>query len=81
MTIHQMTDFFAWGAVISIGFLLLATIALIAIKDFVVQIHSRLLGVPEKELPVLYFQYLANFKIVSLVFFVIPYLSLKIIGE
>jgi hypothetical protein len=37
-----------------------------------------MLGIPEAELPALYFTYLANYKTLSLVFCFGPYLALKI---
>jgi len=38
-------------------------------------------GIPEEELPMVYFKYLANYKIITFVLIVAPYLALKIMGE
>jgi hypothetical protein len=37
-------------------------------------------AIPEQELALIYFKYLANYKMLSLIFIVAPYIALKIIG-
>ena len=81
ITITQLTELLGWGSVISMGFLVFATLGLISMRSFAVSMHSKILGVPEGELPTLYFQYLANLKILSMLLFVIPWVSLKIMGH
>ncbi|GAC17002.1 hypothetical protein GARC_0020 [Paraglaciecola arctica BSs20135] len=38
-------------------------------------------GIPENELAIVYFNYLANYKTLSFVFTIAPYLALKIMGQ
>jgi hypothetical protein len=80
ITLSELTEFFGWASIINISFLFLATLSLVLMRDFIVSIHSKLLNISKEELPTLYFNYLANYKVVSLVFFLIPYISLKIMG-
>ena len=80
ITLSELTEFFGWASIINISFLFLATLSLVLMRDFIVSIHSKLLNISKEELPTLYFNYLANYKVVSLVFFLIPYISLKIRG-
>ncbi|WP_415894762.1 DUF6868 family protein [Neptuniibacter sp. PT34_22] len=80
MSVDQITAFFGWGSILSIAVLLFTTLALMLMRSFVVPLHSKLLGVSEGQLPALYFKYLASFKLLSLFLFIIPYLSLKLMG-
>ena len=52
---------------------------LIGLKP-ILRIHSRMFELDEPDLKRAYFQYLAQFKIVVLVFNVVPYIALKLIG-
>jgi hypothetical protein len=50
-------------------------------RGTVSSIHSRMLDIDEKELSSKYFDFLSNYKIVTLVFMVAPYIALKIMGQ
>ncbi len=80
MDLAQFTQFFAWCSAINLGLLIFSSIAIMALRDPIAKLHSRLTGVPEADLPRLYFQFLANFKIAVLVFNLVPYLALRIMG-
>lgn len=78
MTLEQLTTFFAWNSAINIGLLLLATLFLTVMRDWVMGIHSSMTGVDKADLPKLYFQYLAGYKLLVLVFCVVPYIVLRV---
>jgi len=79
MGIHELTLFFGWSALINITILAISTLFISLFKEPIINIHSKLLGINASELPVLYFKYLANYKIIILVFNVVPYIALKLI--
>lgn len=81
LTISQLTELLGWAAVINIGILVFATIALSTMKNTVVSIHSTMFGLTEVQLNAAYFRYLANLKLLTTVFILAPYLSLKIMGN
>lgn len=81
ITISQLTEFLGWASIINIGYLLLATIILIFMKGTMFPIHKKMFDVDEKELNSKYFDFLSNYKIVTLVFMVAPYIALKIMGQ
>lgn len=81
LSISQLTELLGWASVINIGILIAATIALSTIKNLVVGLHSRMFGLTDDQLKVAYFRYLANFKLQTTVFILVPYLSLKIMGN
>ncbi|MCK0144007.1 DUF6868 family protein [Aliiroseovarius sp. F20344] len=78
MTIDQLTSFFGWMSVLSIAFLLVATIGLIVLRPVAVRLHSSLFSLSEDALNSAYFNYLANLKILTLIFCVAPWLALKL---
>jgi hypothetical protein len=79
MTIETLTSFFGWMAVISIGFMAVATIGIIGMRSFTVGIHQRMFGLSEDAIKLSYFNWLANCKIVILFFIVAPYVALRMI--
>ena len=81
MTITQITEFLGWALVLNIGFLLVATVLLVSMKSILISIHSKMFGISESELSIIYFKYLANYKMLSLIFIVFPYVALKIMGH
>jgi hypothetical protein len=81
ITITQLTQFLGWVSVINIGYLLLASIILIFMRGLISNIHMKLFDIEEKELSSTYFSFLSNYKIFTLVFFVAPYIALKIMGH
>ena len=80
ITLSQLTELLGWASVLNIGFLLFTTILLVSMKSIVVSLHSKMFDIPENELSLAYFTYLANYKILSLIFTVCPYIALKIMG-
>ena len=80
ITISQLTQLLGWASFINIGYLLLATIILIFMRGIISKIHMKLFNIEEKELISKYFNFLSNYKIFTLVFFVSPYFALKIMG-
>ncbi|EIC20917.1 DUF6868 family protein [Thiorhodovibrio frisius] len=80
MTLDQLTAFFGWAAIINIALLLVSAAALLVLRGPITRIHTRLFGLDEKDLGRAYFQYLAQFKIATIVFTITPYLALKIVA-
>jgi len=78
MDVNQITTFLGWCTVINMGILVFAAIFLFIFKSFAISSHSKLTGVDEPKLPVLYFSYMANYKIGILIFNLVPYLALTL---
>jgi hypothetical protein len=70
-----------WASIINIAYLLLATTMLVFMRGLIFSIHQKMFGVDEKDLSVKYFDFLSHYKIMTLVFFVAPYIALKIMGQ
>jgi len=81
MTIAQLTELLGWASVLNIGYLILATILLVIFRPLMTSLHSKLFNIPEAELPLIYFKFVANYKLLFVVLILAPYLSLKIMGH
>lgn len=79
--IATLRTFFGWCSVINIGLLLFSTIVIIAFRRTAVRIHGTLFNLDEQALSKAYFQYLAHYKIAMIIFCVVPYVALKLMGE
>lgn len=78
MTIETLTTFFGWMAVINLAYLAVATLAVAGMRNWMISIHQRIFGIDETDLKTVYFNWIANYKIVALVFTVAPYIALKL---
>jgi hypothetical protein len=80
ITIEALTELLGWATVINIVVLLLSTLGVIAMRETIAGIHSKLFGLDEKDLGRAYFQYLAQYKIAIIVLNIAPYIALKIMA-
>lgn len=81
ITIEQLTELLGWAAILNVAVLLFTSIMLVLLRPTITSIHSKMFGIPENSLAILYFNYLANYKTLSFVFIVVPYVALKIMGH
>jgi hypothetical protein len=77
---ENLQAFFGWASLLCIGYLILASLFLIALRRPVGRLHAKLFGVEVESLPMEYFRFMANFKVASIILFIIPYLSLKFLS-
>ena len=77
---QEAAQFLGWCTLLNIGLLAFSTVMLIAMRDPVARFHGRLFQLDPTDLQQAYFRYLANYKLLTLVFNVIPYIALKLIG-
>nr|WP_010133018.1 hypothetical protein [Microbulbifer agarilyticus] len=80
ITMSQVTSILGWASLFNIGYLLLATGMLYLMKKFIKSVHGSMFDLDDAKLSEAYFGFLANFKIVTVAFFIVPYLSLKVMG-
>ena len=75
-----LTAFLAWSTVINIGVLIIATLAVMLMRDSMGKIHGKMFGLDDTNLSRAYFQYIAQYKIAIFIFNLVPYLALRIIA-
>ncbi len=79
MSFQTLEAFLFWSLIINSGLYLLTVIAVLTMKGFVYKVHNRLFGLNEESVDHEVLRYLANFKLLILVFNLTPWLALLII--
>ena len=80
MDIQMLTKFFMWCTILNFGFLMFSFLFLAFACDFVYKIHSKWFPMPRETFNVVIYSFLGMYKIVWLMFNVVPWVTLKIIG-
>jgi len=78
MDIAQLTTFLGWCTVINFAVLIVATVLLWSMRGFAARVHAGMFGLDPDEMPMVYMTYLAHYKILTVVFFLVPYVALKV---
>ncbi|HUX81248.1 MAG TPA: hypothetical protein VMV35_00265 [Halothiobacillus sp.] len=81
MTLAALTTFFGWASLINIAILMLTFILLTLGRSLIIPLHARLLQVPETELPRIYLTFLGQYKLLIVVFNLVPYIALTIMSH
>lgn len=78
--IDTITTFLGWCSIINIVALSVVTLLLMVLRNTVIAIHSRILGISPEALPMAYMQYLSNYKIAIVMLNLVPYIALRIMS-
>ena len=77
-TKQAAAEFLGWCTILNIGLMTFSMIALITMRDRIAKIHGRLFDLEPDQIKPAYFRYLANYKLLTLVFNLIPYFAIKL---
>ena len=80
MDIQTVTAFFMWCTIINGALLALSALFYILAPDFLYRIQSALYPLPRDTYNVVIYWFLGFYKIIILVFCVVPYVALLIVG-
>ena len=80
MDIQILTTFFMWYTIIDGGILILWTVFSVFAPDLVYRTQSKWFPIPRETFNVVIYSFFGLFKIVFLVFNVVPYMALLIVG-
>ncbi|MEN8150962.1 MAG: DUF6868 family protein [Planctomycetota bacterium] len=80
MDLDQITAFFQWMTVIHVVLLTLSSLLLMSLKGVVSRLHGRLFGIEEEQVRRIAYDYLGRYKGLVLVFSIVPWLALLIVG-
>ena len=78
MTQEFLTTVFGWMALLNIAVLLFSTLMIVLMQGWIAGIHGRIFQMERPDVKRAYFRYLANYKILTLVFCIVPWLALKL---
>jgi len=80
MEVQTITAFFMWCTIINGAMLVFSSIMLLLAQDFVYSMHSKWFHIPRETFNVAIYSFVGFFKIVFIVFNLVPYLALLIVG-
>ena len=80
MDIQTLTTFFMWCTILNVALLLFSSLMCICAGDWVYQIHSKLFSISKESFNVAIYSFIALYKLLVIVFILIPYIALLIIG-
>lgn len=81
MDIRTLTAFFKWCTIINAALLILSAIMILAASDFIYSAHGQLFNLSRESFDVAIYSFLGLYNIVILVFNVVPYVALPIVGK
>jgi hypothetical protein len=79
MDIRTLTEFFKWCTIINVAVFIFSTIMIIAVPDFIYNAHGQMFNMPREAFDVVIYSFLGLYKIVILVFNLVPYVALRIV--
>lgn len=80
MSFDQVTAFFGWCSVINLILLAVSALALSVFQSTLLQLHSQIFSLPVERLRPIYLRVLGQYKILILVFNLVPYFALRLIS-
>jgi len=80
MTLETLRTFFGWCTVINIGLFMLSSILIISLREIAARFHAKMFNLDEQFISQTFYQYLGVYKIVLIVFNIVPYFALKVMG-
>lgn len=81
MDIQKLTAFFKWCTIINVALFFLSAIMIFAASDFIYSAHGQMFHMPREAFDVTLYAFLGLYKIVILVFNLVPYVALRIVGN
>ncbi len=79
MSLKTLKTFFFWMTVINFLILVISTCGVVALTQEIKSIHSNIFHVSSDELSQIYFEYLAWYKLLWMIFNLVPYISLRVV--
>ena len=80
MNLAQLTAFFMWMTIINVAVLVLSSVLVMALRKVMCRSHARLFGIREEHVALAAYGYLGAYRLLVLVFNIVPYVALVIVG-
>ncbi len=80
MTLATLTALFGWMTVLNFAVMLITMAILLLARDWATGSQARLFDLPQKEVNRAFYTWLGNYKLLTLVFGLVPYLALRILA-
>jgi len=80
MDIQTLESFFMWCTIVNGSIYLLWVLFFLFAPNFVYRVQSRWFPIPRETYNVIIYSFLGLFKVILIVFNIVPYVALRIIG-
>lgn len=80
MDIPTLQSFFMWCTILNLGILIISSLLFTIGGDFVYWVKSRFFTISREQFDVAVYHWIAFYKIIVIVFNVVPWIALGIIG-
>jgi hypothetical protein len=80
MTIEAVRSFFMWCTIINVAIMLVSVAFLTLARDWVYAMNNRMFGISRPTFDVVAYSFLGLYKILIIVFCVVPFVALLIVG-
>jgi hypothetical protein len=81
MDIQTLTSFFMWCTLINFGVLLFLALIYMFAGGLAYRLQNHWIDVPRETFNVVFYSFIGFFKVLVLVFFLVPWIALLIIGQ
>jgi hypothetical protein len=79
MTLESLREFLLWCMVINVGLLIFSFLLILLARDWIYRFQGKMFRLPEEKVASTWYKSLAFYKILIIVFNVVPYIALRII--
>ena len=79
MDLDRLQDFLFWSLLLNVGIYLISLVGVLSLRRFMWKIHAKLFGVNEETANKVIYQYLAIYKLLLIVFNLVPWIAIQII--
>ncbi len=80
MDIQTLTTFFMWCTILNVALLFLSSLFCICAADWAYRMQSKLFSISRETFNVVIYSFIALYKLLVIVFILIPYIALLIVG-
>jgi len=80
MDTQTLTSFFMWCSIINVGILFFLALIYLLAPNLAYRLQSKFISISRETFDIVFYSFIGFFKVVVLVFNVVPWIALRIIG-
>lgn len=81
MSIEQLIEFFKWMSIVNVGIFMISALLTLLMRKLLCKLHGKMFGISEEHLSVIIYCWLGMYKIMIIVFCLVPYLALILMDQ
>lgn len=78
ITLAALTKILGWSLVVNFSLLIFSTVMFFVAKDKILTLQQKVSGLSKADINLIYYQFLAFYKVLIIVFNLAPYLALRL---